>query len=367
MADPASQYPASTVDVSAAGPVYAKHRVVPMRSHPALTEKWLQQRIVEDTTLLGLGDVEVKDVERMLPRAGRLDLLLYDADANTRYAVELQLGPTDESHIIRTIEYWDIERRRYPQYDHVGVIVAEEITARFFNVIALFNGFIPLIAVQVSAIELAGNTTLVFTKVLDTIPIAVEEVEECQEPRDRAYWEGKGTKATLATTDRLLALVREVEPAAALNYNKHYIVLAVNGVASNWLVMRPRKQLVRVDVKISRDEEITTRMEDAGLSVLSYQVRGGYYRLQVTAEDSMRTLTCSANSCGGPRAPTAAHADGQVRFAAGSVERPPHRGRNADVRRDRPHRSWRTSALCAEAQSLVGEPRSDPHPCRGVA
>ena len=30
----------------------------------------------------------------------------------------------DESHIIRTIEYWDIERRRYPQYEHVAVIVA---------------------------------------------------------------------------------------------------------------------------------------------------------------------------------------------------------------------------------------------------
>jgi len=35
--------------------------------------------------------------------------------ANTRYHVELQLGATDESHIIRTIEYWDTERRRWPQ------------------------------------------------------------------------------------------------------------------------------------------------------------------------------------------------------------------------------------------------------------
>jgi hypothetical protein len=111
-----------------------------LKGHPQLTEKWVQRLIAEDATLLGLGDVELKDVERAQPRAGRLDMLLFDAETNTRYEVELQLGPTDESHIIRTIEYWDIERRRYPQYEHVGVIVAEEITARYFNVISLFNG-----------------------------------------------------------------------------------------------------------------------------------------------------------------------------------------------------------------------------------
>ncbi len=65
-----------------------------------------------------------------------LDLLLQDPDTNRRYEVELQLGPTDESHIIRTIECWDIERKRYPQYDHCAVIVAEDITSRFLNVIS---------------------------------------------------------------------------------------------------------------------------------------------------------------------------------------------------------------------------------------
>jgi len=262
-----------------------RHRVVPMRSHPQLTEKWLQQRIVEDPSLLGLGDIEVKDVERMQPRAGRLDLLLYDPEGNTRYEVELQLGPTDESHIIRTIEYWDIERRRYPQYDHVGVIVAEEITARFFNVIALFNGFIPLIAVQVSAIELGDATTLVFTKVLDTIPLAVEEDEERQEPRDRAYWLSKGSPGTMATTDRLLRLVQEIEPRAQLNYNKNYVGLAVDGVASNFVISRPRRQHVLIDVRAPRDDELTARMEDAGMTLMTYQVRGGAYRLKINDTD----------------------------------------------------------------------------------
>ena len=111
----------------------------------------MQDRIADDPALLGLGDVILKDKERIQPRAGRLDLLLQGADTSRRYEVEIQLGATDESHIIRTIEYWDIERKRYPQYEHSAVIVAEDITARFLNVISLFNGQIPLMALQMSA------------------------------------------------------------------------------------------------------------------------------------------------------------------------------------------------------------------------
>ncbi|KGG17208.1 hypothetical protein EV07_0643 [Prochlorococcus sp. MIT 0603] len=63
---------------------------------------------------MGIGDIILKDKERIHQGAGRLDLLLQDADGSGRYEVEIQLGTTDESHIIRTIEYWDIERKRYP-------------------------------------------------------------------------------------------------------------------------------------------------------------------------------------------------------------------------------------------------------------
>ena len=85
--------------------------------------------------------------EKIQPSGERLDLLL--GDDNNRYEVEVQLSATDPSHIIRTIKYWDTERKRYSQYDHCAVIVAEEITARFMNVISLFNGNIPLIAIQI--------------------------------------------------------------------------------------------------------------------------------------------------------------------------------------------------------------------------
>lgn len=123
---------------------FAKFEPVSIRNHGELNERWVQDRIAETPSILGLGDVILKDRERIQPKAGRLDLLLQDVDSTRRYEVELQLGATDESHIIRTIEYWDMERKRYPQYDHTAVIVAEDITSRFLNVINLFNGMIPL-------------------------------------------------------------------------------------------------------------------------------------------------------------------------------------------------------------------------------
>ena len=81
--------------------------------------------------------------EKSVPGGGRLDLLLLDDEEDRRYEVEIQLGPTDPSHIIRTIEYWDVERRRYPAYEHIAVIVAENITTRFLNVMARIVGQYP--------------------------------------------------------------------------------------------------------------------------------------------------------------------------------------------------------------------------------
>jgi hypothetical protein len=76
-----------------------------LRAHPELTEKWVQDLIADDPSILGLGDLELRQKERVQPRGGRLDLLLQDPDTKRRYEIELQLGSTDETHIIRTIEY----------------------------------------------------------------------------------------------------------------------------------------------------------------------------------------------------------------------------------------------------------------------
>jgi hypothetical protein len=140
---------------------YVTHEIISLKEHSVLNEKWLQKVIADDPTILGLGELILKDKERTQPRAGRLDMLFQDAESITRYEVEIQLGKSDESHLMRTLEYWDIERKRYPQYEHVAVLIAEDITSRFLNVISLFNGVIPIIAIQAHTIKIGDKFTLV--------------------------------------------------------------------------------------------------------------------------------------------------------------------------------------------------------------
>jgi hypothetical protein len=121
----------------------------------------------------------------------------------------------------------------WPQYQHVAVIVTEEITARFFNVISLFNGFIPLIAIQASAIEVGSAVTLVFTTVLDRMTLGIEEDEEKDEPTDRAYWLTRASAETMGITEAVLKIVQEVDPGISSKYNRHYIGIARAGVAGN--------------------------------------------------------------------------------------------------------------------------------------
>jgi len=163
----------------------------------------------------------MRDRERIQPRAGRLDLLLQDPETKRRYEVELQLGETDEAHIIRTIEYWDIERKRYPQYDHCAVLIAEDITSRFLNVISLFNGTIPLIAIQMQAPRMGDSVTLVFTKVLDELDRGyIDEDEDAESaPTDRSYWEKRGSRATVALADQMLNDIKNLDPNLELKYN----------------------------------------------------------------------------------------------------------------------------------------------------
>ncbi len=256
---------------------------ISIKNHPQLNERWLQDVIESDPGILGLGDVVVKDRERIHSGAGRLDLLLQDADGYGRYEVEIQLGATNESHIIRTLEYWDIERKRYPQYEHTAVIVAEEITSRFLNVISLFNGFIPLVALQVNAVEAQNGASLFFTKVLDTVQLGLlEEDEETTEKVDRAYWEKKGAPKTVKMADRILEIATEFEPNLTPSYNKHYIGFWLDNKAFNFANCRPQKNSLQLRVNLPQAQEINERIDEQSIDVLEYDKRASQYRLKLT-------------------------------------------------------------------------------------
>lgn len=251
-----------------------------------ITEKMIQQIIAEDPSIIGLGDIVLKDKERVQPRAGRLDLLMQDAETNRRYEIEVQLGKTDETHIIRTIEYWDIERKRYPQYDHCAVIIAEDITSRFLNVISLFNGFIPVIAIQMNAYQFEDNVGLVFTKVLDEMPLGlVDEDEEVLEITDRDYWLKRASQATVSMANEVLDIINAYKPGFELKYNKFYIGLSKDGQPNNFVIFRPKKNHMVIVFKYPQSEEFENIINDAGLDLMGYDSNWSRYRIRLTKSE----------------------------------------------------------------------------------
>jgi len=260
---------------------------IKLKDHPSLNESWLQDVIANNPEIIGLGDLVLKDKERKQPRAGRLDILLQDPELNKRYEVEIQLGKTDESHLIRTIEYWDIERKRYPQYEHCAVIIAEEITSRFLNVISLFNGNIPLIAIQLTAYKNNDDYFLTFNTVLDEISLGlVDDDEDIREITDRNYWETqRGTPKTIKIVDEVLSIIKEILPGYELKYNKFYIGLAQNGIADNFIIFRAKKSFMRMEIRLDQSDELESEIESRNIDLMDYDKRNHRYRIKLTMND----------------------------------------------------------------------------------
>ena len=253
---------------------------IPLKNNPKINEDMIQEFIFNDPSVLGLGDLTAIQREKVQPLGGRLDILLADDDGN-RYEVEIQLGSTDPSHIIRTIEYWDTEKKRYPQYDHCAVIVAEEITGRFMNVISLFNGSIPLIALQLSAFKTGDDISLVFTKIIDRIDLGTDEEEELV-TTDRNYWENtKSTPHMMKLVDSIYEDLGDLISDYELKYNKFYIGLSINGIAKNFMAFRPKKKFIYVEFRGQEDAEISQTLEDEGID-FSYDSRRKRYDIKIS-------------------------------------------------------------------------------------
>jgi hypothetical protein len=141
------------------------------------------------------------------------------------------------------------------------------------------------------AVQLGDTVSLVFTTVLDQVQLGlVEEDEEVHEITDRAYWEARGSKATVAMADELLEIVRGVDPSLELKYNKFYIGLARQGHPDNFVVFRPKKNYIRVEPRLDKDDPIEQKIEAAGLDVMDYDDRWSRYRIRLTKGDVKKHL-----------------------------------------------------------------------------
>jgi hypothetical protein len=254
-----------------------------------LDEKWLQDRIADDPSILGLGDLSIITREKGQPSGGRIDMVLFDPEEEgVRYEVEIMLGRLDESHIIRTIEYWDIERQRYPALRHRAVIVAEDITSRFFNVIGLLNRAIPMIAIQMSAFQFEDNVVLHFAKLLDLVEVAAdEEIEQVEQQRDRGYWERRANPASMGVVDKVLALLPAAATPPRVTYNQGHIAVGGRGRNFCWLHPRQKQPHNVVDLMVggeNRDAWLQ-KLEAAGVGAYKIDSSSKNIRVPLTQRE----------------------------------------------------------------------------------
>ena len=177
------------------------------------------------------------------------------------------------------------DNRGLDAYEHVAVIVAEDITSRFLNVISLLNKTIPLIAIQLRTLDVGGVLTINATTVLDLVRLGTEEEVEPGQATDWNHWVGPGSKASVSLADDMLVLVNEIVPGVDVQYNKHYIGLARDGVANNFVTFRARKERLLAEFRIPRGDEVNALIDDTGVDSLPYDKRWGRYRIRLTRHD----------------------------------------------------------------------------------
>lgn len=218
-------------------------------------EFWLQDVIYNNPQNLGLGDLIAIQREKKQVSGGRLDILLKSPIDNTMYEVECMLGETDPSHIIRAIEYWDNEKRKYPQRQHFCVLIAESFSRRYFNVIQLMSLNIPMIAIQADLIEVGDNKVLNFTKIINIYSEPDDENENSKQVNE-ATWNIDAPWVN-STSKIMFNAFKDKLKGVNIRHTQYYISININGKNDYWFHKRakPNSQLSFI---IKNEEKMET-------------------------------------------------------------------------------------------------------------
>lgn len=223
-------------------------------------ELWLQTRLSDNpallTDLLNANDLQLVAKERGQSSGGRLDLLFHDPETETMYEVEVMLGETDETHIIRTIEYWDLEKKRWPRKNHVAVLIAERINSRFYNVINLLSNAVPIIGIQANIVTVEGKDALHFTKIIDSYEEPEIEIPDgVVITADKWKREMPEQYEAFALAEKWLSAIGKPEVV----FHKNYVAIGLFGKHRVWISWRSKG---RVSIEVLMPEDATKAAEE---------------------------------------------------------------------------------------------------------
>jgi hypothetical protein len=183
------------------------------------------------------------------------------------------------------------------------VIVTEDITNRFFNVIALLNRAVPITVVQLNVLKVEDKFVLNFLKVLDIAELYGEEEPGPSDQVDQGYWERRTNPASLDVVDRMVGLVTAAGKSPRVTYNKYHIPLGTTGRNFAWF--SPRKSASHCHMHVILDGEERARwvqqLDEAGIfggpRGNSMKMRIGLKESESNEEPVARVLeACEQNS-----------------------------------------------------------------------
>ncbi len=191
------------------------------------------------------------------------------------YEIEVMLGETDETHIIRTIEYWDIEKRKRPKRQHTAVLVAEKINTRFYNVINLLSHSVPIIGIQANLYRHDENVSMVFTKIIDSFE--EPEIEEEGEILHGIEYLKENWPITAQIIEILTPIIVSSCSDNRINHRKNGATVFIGGIKRMTITKRGKKQ-ASVQYKVS-DEDRNSIEELLDSKSISYDYKNGYIRI----------------------------------------------------------------------------------------
>lgn len=250
--------------------------LVSIRDH-GLNEYWLQDYICQNPGCLGLGDIELVSKEKKQSSGGRLDILMKGSDEDL-YEIEVMLGETDETHIVRTIEYWDIEKKKRPKRQHTAVLIAEKINTRFYNVINLLSHSVPIIGIQANLYRVGDDVSMIFTKIIDSFE-EPEIEEEGEILHGFEFLKGKSPE-TAQVIETLTPIIISSCSDNRINHRKNGATIFIGGTKKMTVSRRGNRQ-ASIQYKVS-DEDRTAVEELLDLNTISYDYKNGYVRIWLT-------------------------------------------------------------------------------------
>jgi len=246
---------------------------VSLKSSPGYDENWLEKQISAHPEMLELGE-SVKCIRCQVQHknGGRVDVLLKDDDNEVLYTVELMLGPLDAGHITRALDYYLREQTRPETQDwsHVCVIVAEEIqSSRYVQVAEYLATLMPLIVIELSALQIGEHLTVKCTKLFDGTGGGEEELGGEEETLTRDYWIKRASALSVELTEKILPILKQSEEDTTLTFKKHFIGLAIGNRAENFIYFSPKKEFVRVAARVGDVDGWSKKLTAAGFDLLN--------------------------------------------------------------------------------------------------